>query len=60
MTACCSAERFPQLRYGKGTVRLDLSTAASVNYLYGSEMPTIPDLGEPSAAPWRRAAPESR
>lgn len=46
MTACCSAERFPQLRYGKGTVRLDLSAAASVNYLYGSEMPAILDLGE--------------
>ena len=27
-------------------MRLDLSEAASVNYLYGSDMPTIPGLGE--------------
>ena len=36
MTACCSPERFLELRYGRGTVRLDLSAAASVSSLYGS------------------------
>ena len=54
MTACCSPERFPELRYGRGTVRLDFSAAASVNYLYGSEMPVIPDLDEA----FRRAVEE--
>ena len=43
MTECCSAER-AELRYGKGTVALDLSAAASVSYLYGNEMPAIDDL----------------
>ena len=34
MTECCSAERRCELRYGKGTVALDLSQAASVFWLY--------------------------
>ena len=53
MTECCSAER-AELRYGKGTVALDLSTAASVSYLYGNEMPSIADLPEA----FRRAVEE--
>lgn len=44
MTACCSDERRPSLRYGRGTVTLDLSGAASVSYLYGNDMPAIDDL----------------
>lgn len=40
MTECCSAE----LKYGKGSVSIDLSAAKSVSYLYGSEMPTLDDL----------------
>ena len=36
-------------------MRLDLSAAASVNYLYGSEMPVTPNLGEA----FRRAVEES-
>ena len=53
MTECCSAER-AELRYGKGTVALDLSAAASVSYLYGNEMPAIADLPEA----FRRAVEE--
>ena len=53
MTECCSAER-AELRYGKGTVSLDLSAAASVSYLYGNEMPAIDDLSEA----FRRAVEE--
>lgn len=44
MTACCSDERRPALRYGRGMVSLDLSGAASVSYLYGNDMPSIADL----------------
>lgn len=44
MTACCSDDRRPVLRYGRGTVSLDLSAAASVSYLYGNDMPAIDDL----------------
>lgn len=54
MTACCSPDRYPELRYGKGTVKLDLSEAASVNYLYGNDMPAIGDLTEA----FRRAVEE--
>lgn len=54
MTGCCSAERRCALRYGKGTVELDLSQAASVSWLYGNEMPVISDL--PGA--FRRAVEE--
>ncbi len=44
MIACSSADRVARLRYGKEEVTLDLSDAASVSWLYGSEMPTISDL----------------
>ena len=54
MTECCSAERRCELRYGKGTVALDLSQAASVSWLYGNEMPSISDLPEA----FRRAVEE--
>lgn len=50
MTACSSVE----LKYGKGTVTLDLSGAASVSFLYGSDMPAIDDL----PAAFRRAVEE--
>ena len=46
MTGCSSGDK-PQavtLKYGKGTVALDLSGAASVEWLYGSDMPRIDDL----------------
>ena len=46
MTACSSTidARRPSLRYGKEAVTLDLSAAASVTYLYGSQMPVVNDL----------------
>ena len=48
MTGCCSVEdRRVSLKYGRGEVQLDLSDAASVRWLYGSDMPAIDDL--PSA-----------
>ena len=45
MTACCSADR-AELRYGKGTVTVDLSGAGNVSWIYGNEMPAIEDLPE--------------
>lgn len=46
MTVCCSADgdRKARLKYGKGEVTLDLSAAASVQWLYGSDMPAIGDV----------------
>ena len=46
MTGCSSAgdSRRAVLRYGRGTVEVDLSQAASVSWMYGSEMPVIEDL----------------
>ena len=46
MTACSSAEDLTRvaLKYGRGEVELDLSAAASVQFLYGSEMPAIEDV----------------
>lgn len=44
MTACCSDKHFVELGYGKGTVRLDLSGAKTVSWLYGNAMPALADL----------------
>lgn len=44
MTACSSADGKITLRYGKGEVVMDVSGAASVDFLYGSDMPRIDDL----------------
>lgn len=54
MTGCCLDERRPSLRYGKGAVTMDLTGAASVKYLYGSEMPAIENLDDA----FRRAVEE--
>lgn len=50
MTACSSVE----LKYGRGTVSLDLSGAESVSFLHGNDMPAIDDL----PAAFRRAVEE--
>lgn len=65
-----TANHMAELRYGKGTVALDLSAAASVTWLHGSDMPVIADLSEAFrqaveegciGAPLRqRIAPEDR
>ena len=46
MTGCCSADRCAELKYGRGTIKLDLSGAQSVSYLYGNDMPSISNLPE--------------
>ena len=44
MTACSSATEFVELKYGRSTVKLDVSKAQSVSYLYGNDMPCIENL----------------
>lgn len=46
MIACSSADRYAELRYGKKTVKIDVSEARSVSYLYGNDMPCIENLPE--------------
>ena len=56
MTACSSVtdDRLTVLKYGRESVKIDLSSAASVSWLYGSEMPRIENL----SGAFRRAVEE--